>query len=282
MSDDTPHGRLYVVATPLGNLEDLSPRASRTLAEVDGVLAEDTRRTRVLLEHLGLKKSMESVREHNERRQSARVIERLNAGERLALVSDAGTPAVSDPGARLVEAVAAAGCHVAPIPGPSALSAALSVAGFAEAVHDVRFLGFLAAKGKERREALEKIATHRGIVVFFESPHRIAATMEALAQKDASRPLCICRELTKMYEEILRGAVGELLPWAQGEVRGELTLVLGPLPPHEEDADEATIDTALRACLSAGLSRRDAAGAVAAILKVSKRVAYQRAQLLPE
>ncbi len=274
-------GTLWVVATPLGNLEDLSARAARLLGEVAAVYAEDTRRSRILLDHLGKRTPLVSLHTHNEQSRVREVAERLERGEDLVLLTDAGTPAVSDPGAALVAALAAEGARVLPVPGPSALTAALSVAGYAgEPAREVLFVGFLPAKGKERAQAAERVAAHRGIVVLFEAPHRLRETLEELAALDAGRAACACRELTKIHEEVRRGTVSELAAWAAGEVRGELTIVLGPKVTEEVPADDAAIDAALRRCLEAGLSARDASTAVAAVMELPRRRVYTRCQAL--
>ena len=271
---------LFLVATPLGNLEDLTPRAARTLKDVFAVYAEDTRRSRILLEHLGLDKPLKSLFEHNERARTGEVIELLAAGHDVALVSDAGTPGVSDPGAELVAAVVSAGFAVSPVPGPSALTAALSVAGFAAASTDVWFVGFLPAKGRERRDLIERIGRNRGVVVLFEAPHRARATLDELAALEPARPACLCRELTKLFQEVRHAAIAELANWAAGEVRGELTLVLGPSSAPLTTASDEAVDAALARCLEAGLSPRDASTAVAAVLQVSRRTVYGRCQQL--
>ena len=271
---------LFLVATPLGNLEDLTPRAARCLKDVHAIYAEDTRRSRILLDHLGLGKPLKSLFEHNERGRADEVLALLAAGRDVALVSDAGTPGVSDPGAELVAAVVAAGFPVSPIPGPSALTAALSVAGFAAASTDVWFVGFLPTKGKERRELVERIGRYRGVVVLFEAPHRARTTFEELAGLEPRRRACLCRELTKVFQEVRHAGISELADWALGEVRGELTLVLGPSSAPPETASDEAIDAALARCLKAGLSPRDASTAVAAILQASRRTVYGRCQQL--
>ncbi|MEE8408291.1 MAG: 16S rRNA (cytidine(1402)-2'-O)-methyltransferase [Myxococcota bacterium] len=273
-------GTLYLVATPLGNLEDISQRVARCLAEADIVYAEDTRRSRILVEHLGLPRELRSLHEHNEHERSAEVVAHLRAGKTVALVSDAGTPAVSDPGATLVRLTVEAGFTVSPVPGPSALTAALSVSGFSAVSTDVAFFGFLPVKGKLRRLALERVGTSAGVVVLFEAPHRIEATLRDLCQLEPARPACVCRELTKVHEEIRYGSVEELLAWAAKTVRGELTLVLGPSAVETPTPDDAEVDAALKRCLAAGLSARDAAAAVAAVLQRSKREVYARCQKL--
>ena len=274
---------LYVVATPLGNLGDISPRAAAVLRQADVVYAEDTRRTRVLLSSLGLRKPLESLHGHNEPSRIPAALERLGKGERVALVSDAGTPAVSDPGAALVAAAHRAGHRVSPIPGPSALAAALSVAGFERG--EPLFVGFLPSRGRERREALGRVLAHEGPVVLFEAPHRSERTLAELAEAAPAREVCWCRELTKVHEDVRRGTLAEAAAWAAAESRGELTLVLGPAATEayegaEASASDMDVDGALRRCLDAGLSPRDAATAVAAVLGRPRREVYQRCQAL--
>lgn len=271
-------GTLFVVATPIGNLGDLTPRAAETLARVGVIYAEDTRRSRTLLEHLGLHTPLVSLHEHNERGRSDDVLARLAKGTDVALVTDAGTPAVSDPGSLVVEAALQAGLRVCPIPGASALAAALSVSGFDAGDAGILFVGFPPARGSERAQALQRMAKHSGVVVFLESPHRIGATLAELAAEQPEREACVGRELTKLYEEILRRPLAELARWAAGEVLGELTVVMGPSPQKTVAApDDEAVDAALQRCLDAGLSTRDAATAVAAVLELQKRAVYQRA-----
>jgi 16S rRNA (cytidine1402-2'-O)-methyltransferase len=274
-------GALSVVATPIGNLDDLSLRASRTLREADIIYAEDTRRSRVLLEHLGVVKRLESLHEHNERERTAEVLGRLGRGEQVALLTDAGTPAVSDPGALVVARAREAGFRVTPIAGPSALSAALSVSGFAPGVAGVLFLGFLPARGQERRSALARALGHTGVVALFEAPHRLARTLEELARHAPERHACVARELTKIHEELRWGLLHELAAWAASPVRGEITLVLDSVteaasPP----AEDVEVDRLLERCLDAGLSPRDAASAVSAVLERPRREVYARCQAL--
>lgn len=274
---DTP-GVLYVVATPVGNLADCSRRMAEVLTAVTRVYAEDTRRTRVLLAHLGISQSVHSLHAHNECAQATQVLGLLEQGHDVALVSDAGTPGVSDPGAMVVTVALEAGVAVSPIPGPSALSAALSVSGFTG--QNALFWGFLPVKGAARRQALAAVAIHSGPVVLFESPRRLARTLEELAAPDPLRQACVCRELTKVYEEVRRDTLEQLRAWAAAGVRGELTLVVGPRRASLKPSDEQPLVEALSRCLEVGLSARDAAAAVAAVLRVPKRRAYAHCQAL--
>lgn len=229
-------GRLYVVATPIGNLGDMTLRAREVLARVDWIAAEDTRVTARLLAHLGVSKPMFSVREHNERAGAKRIVEALARGESVALVTDAGTPAVSDPGAHVVAAVRAAGFSVVPVPGPSALTAALSVSGFADP--HFLFYGFLPAKSGERKAALATLRALPFPLVFYEAPHRIRDTLADLAaQLGAKRQVVIARELTKLFEEIHVCDLGEARAWIEADAnrqRGEFVLVVAGAAPTGE------------------------------------------------
>ena len=234
--------RLYVVATPIGNLSDLSPRAAETLRTVDVVAAEDTRVTRILLRHVGSTARTMAAHEHNQRAAADSVLEHLRAGRTVALVSDAGTPAVSDPGNLIVAAAHEAGFVVEPVPGPSAVIALLSAAGLSEA--PFLFEGFLPArpKGRDARLAVASGAADAAgaILVLYEAPHRIAATLDALAQRFGSeRLLAVGRELTKTFEEIWRGPAADAPAWLAGKperLRGEFVIAIDRCPPPQEDA----------------------------------------------
>lgn len=209
MSPSSPAGTLHVVATPIGNLNDLSPRALETLRGVAAICAEDTRHTRQLLSHFGIEQSLVALHEHNEAGIAERIVARLQAGESLALVSDAGTPLVSDPGFRLVAAARAAGIRVSPVPGPCALVAALSAAGLPS--DRFAFEGFLPAKTGARRERLAQLAGETRTLIFYESSHRIEeALADAVVAFGADRPAAVARELTKLFETVLSGGLGEL------------------------------------------------------------------------
>jgi 16S rRNA (cytidine1402-2'-O)-methyltransferase len=209
MSRPSPAGTLHVVATPIGNLNDLSPRALETLRGVAAICAEDTRHTRQLLSHFGIEQSLVALHEHNEAGIAERIVARLQAGESLALVSDAGTPLVSDPGFRLVAAARAAGIRVSPVPGPCALVAALSAAGLPS--DRFAFEGFLPAKAGARRERLAQLAGETRTLIFYESSHRIEDTLaDAVVAFGADRPAAVARELTKLFETVLSGGLGEL------------------------------------------------------------------------
>lgn len=267
-----------MVATPIGNLADATFRSIDTLKAVSVVFAEDTRRSAQLLAHFGIAKPLKSLHEHNERARAREVLTALESGD-VAFLTDAGTPAVSDPGAALVAIVAAEGNHrIVPIPGVSALATALSIAGFTEGA--VTFVGFLPVKGRERTNATAAIGANHGIVVLYESPHRLADTLKELAEAAPARAGVVCRELTKLHEELARGTLAELARRFAGETKGELTIVLGPLAVEERPADAGVVDAAIERALAAGLSPRDAAAAVAAVLEQPKRDVYQRVQAL--
>lgn len=232
MPDQPDHapqpGTLHVVATPIGNLGDLSPRAQQVLGEVAAVCAEDTRHTRRLLAHFGIEADLVALHEHNEQQQAARLVQRLQAGESLALVSDAGTPLVSDPGFRLVRAAREAGVRVSPVPGPSALVAALSVAGVPS--DRFAFEGFLPAKGGARRERLQRLAGEPRTLIFYEASHRIAETLDDMAEAfGPDRHAVMARELTKLFETVLDGRLADLRDRVREDAdqrKGEFVLVV--------------------------------------------------------
>ena len=235
-------GTLFVVATPIGNLEDVTLRALRTLREADLIAAEDTRRTARLLAHHGISRPVVSLREHNEARETPRLIARLQAGERIALVSDAGTPTVSDPGARLIRAVRSAGLTVVPIPGPSAVTAALSASGLGG--DQFVFLGFPPATGRAREEWIEAAVAEDRVVVFFEAPHRVRRTLSELSGRLVNRPIIVARELTKIHETL-----GEW-PIEQIPERGEFTIVVSaPVPDVSTEAPIPSVVEAVFGCL---------------------------------
>ncbi len=224
---DRKQGKLYIVATPIGNLGDTTRRAAEVLAQVDLVAAEDTRHTRILLSHLGLVRPMVSYRSQNWRAQGESLLRMLAEGKEVALVTDAGTPCISDPGYLLVRRAAAAGIEIVAVPGASSLTAALSVAGFP--AERFVFDGFLPQK-KGRRKRLGLLAAEPRTVALFESPHRIASLLEALASLCPGRAVVVTRELTKLHEEIVRGTVTEVHAKLAGiKPRGEYVVVLGPL-----------------------------------------------------
>ena len=223
---------LYVVATPLGNLEDITLRAARILGEVDRVLAEDTRHSRKLLQHLGHSTPMTSLHEHNERGRIQQVLGWLAEEKRRAVISDAGTPAISDPGFPLVQAVAAAGYRVVPIPGPSALVTAACAAGLP--TDRLHFLGFLPPRPGRRKRLLEEALALRSTTVIYVSPHKLAKVLALAAAIAPERDACLARELTKVHEEFDRAPLAELSErWADKPVKGELCLLVGPAPEQK-------------------------------------------------
>ena len=274
MQDLTPSvgaagaGRLVVCATPIGNLEDVTLRVLAALRDADVVACEDTRRTRVLLERYGVQATLVSYHEHNERERAAELVERMNAGAVVALVSDAGMPLVSDPGYVLVQGCVAAGLAVEVLPGPSAALAALVAS--ALPADAWRFAGFLPRKRSPLLEVLRSPET----VVAFESPRRVGATLATLAELDPARPVAVCRELTKMHEEVVRGTAGELASrYASAPPRGEVVLVIGGAPP-QEGADPAAVD-AVRRLIAAGARPRAAATVVAELTGTAANELYR-------
>ncbi len=226
-------GVLYVVATPIGNLGDISRRALEVLAAVDVILCEDTRHTRTLLSHYAINASLESYHEHNERQKAPLIVERLRAGARMALVSDAGTPTISDPGYRLLVALDDGSVSVVPIPGPSAVTALLSVSGLP--TDRFVFEGFLPVKTGKRHGRLEELSTDPRTIVLFESPFRIARTLSECLQILGDRRCCLGRELTKMFEEVRRGSLSQLVEWSAGRTpKGEIVLAIAGAPDSAE------------------------------------------------
>ncbi len=270
-------GALVLVATPIGNLGDLSPRAVEALRDADVIACEDTRRTGRLLAHAGVRaRSLIVVNDHNEPAAVRDVLARLDRGEQVAIVTDAGTPGISDPGERLVAAAAAAGHVVTIVPGPSAAIAALVASGLPTG----RFVfeGFLPRTGAARRSRLAELAQERRTVVLYEAPHRLARTLTDLAAAfGPDRRVAVARELTKLHEELWRGSLDGAVAWvAAREPRGEIVIVVDGAPPPPPVADD-TVIAELQSALAGGASTRDAAAAVASRLGVSRRRAYQLA-----
>ncbi|WP_390901569.1 MULTISPECIES: 16S rRNA (cytidine(1402)-2'-O)-methyltransferase [Silvimonas] len=268
---------LYVVATPIGNLQDLTPRAQTILRSVSVIAAEDTRVTGQMLKHFGITTPMISLREHNERAMSEKLVARLAAGETVAQVSDAGTPAISDPGAQLVAAVHAAGFKVVPVPGASALTTALSGAGFM-CPHTL-FYGFLPPKSRQRQDAIAPLAGLPYATVFYEAPHRILDTLNDLANGfGQDRIALVARELTKTFETLRRAPLGELLAWATADAnqqRGEFVIVIDAAPPAEPDEANAH-DHVLRP-LMAELPLKQAVALAQQITGAPRNALYERA-----
>ena len=264
---------LYLVATPIGNLEDITLRALRVLREEASLIAcEDTRQTQKLLEHFQIRKPTVSYHEHNESSRTPELMERLEQGESIALVSDAGTPLVSDPGYRLVEAAVKRGIPVVPVPGASAVLAALSASALPP--NDFRFVGFLPAKTGARRRFLENLKPEQMTVVAYESPHRILDALADMADLLPASPLVLARELTKIHEEFLRGTAAEILEnlKARPVVKGEMTLVIGVASETAVNGDPLEEVARLQAN---GVGRMDAIKAVAKQFGLSKREMYR-------
>lgn len=266
-------GTLYIVATPIGNLEDLSQRAARILKEVDAIACEDTRQTYKLMIHLGIEKPLLAFHDHNERARTLELVARLNGGQSIALVSDAGTPLISDPGYRLVDAALENGVVVVPVPGPVAFVTALSASGLpTDAVY---FGGFLHAKQGQRRKQLQAAGGLDATLAFYEAPHRIVETLEDLAELWPRRPLVLARELTKLHEEFLRGTAAELAAVLRGRaaVKGEFTVLVGK--PVEEETEQRPVEEEVARLEALGISRMEAIKSVARDRGLPKRAVYQ-------
>jgi len=273
-------GVLYVVATPIGNLEDLTLRALRVLREVDLIAAEDTRHTRVLLSRHGISRPVTSYYDAVERARAPGIVEKLKAGARVALVSDAGTPGIADPGYHLVRGALAAGVPVVPVPGASAVTALVSVAGLA--AERFVFEGFLPSRPGPRGARLAALASEPRAIVFFEAGRRLAAFLAAAHAALGERDAVIARELTKRHEEILRGTLGELAARVASmeRVRGEVTVLVGARMAPEVTATAVDLDARIRAARAAGRSVADLATEIGRETGVSRRVVYRRALAL--
>lgn len=271
---------LVLVGTPIGNLGDLSPRAIEALRDADAIACEDTRRTGRLLAHAGVDAGrLLVVNDHTEPRQVREILRRLDAGERVAVVSDAGMPGIADPGERLVHAAASAGHVVEVVPGPSAAITALVASGMPTG--RFCFEGFLPRKGSGRTERLAALAAERRTIVLYEAPHRLARTLADLASAlEPTRRVVVARELTKLHEQVWRGTLAGASAWTSEQPpRGEHVVVVGGAPEPAAPDDEA-VSVALRRALAAGATARDAAAVVASELRVSKRRAYALATRL--
>ncbi len=268
-------GMLYLVPTPIGNLGDISLRCRETLEQADFIAAEDTRVSLKLLNHLGIKKSLVSYYEHNKAFKGDKIVERILNGETCALVSDAGSPAISDPGEDLVKQCAAAGITVCAIPGPCAAITALSISG--QATGRFCFEGFLSTAKKSRRAHLESLKDETRTMIFYEAPHKLLPTLEDLQEAfGADRPLSLCRELTKLHEEVVRTTIGQALEtYRENPPKGEFVLVVAGAPEAvKESADPQDAAARVAALMAQGLSRKDAVKQTAKELDLPKNVVY--------
>ncbi|WP_027966525.1 16S rRNA (cytidine(1402)-2'-O)-methyltransferase [Halomonas halocynthiae] len=281
---DAVEGTLYVVATPIGNLEDLSPRAARLLGEVALIAAEDTRHSAGLLRHLGVRQPMLSLHEHNEAERVDQLDARLLAGDDVALISDAGTPLISDPGFVLVRELRQRGRVVSPVPGPCALVAALSAAGLP--TDRFLFSGFLPAKGSARRKRLGELTERQETLVFYESPHRIRATLDDLVTTLGDRHVVLARELTKRFETLLDGTPAQLVEQLSedpDQSRGEfVVMVAGGEAQEEAEQTQLSADSLLNSLLEEGLGVKQTAAVAVRVLGGTRKQWYQRAQLLKD
>ena len=268
-------GMLYLVPTPIGNLGDISIRCRETLEKADFIAAEDTRVTLKLLNHLGIKKPLVSYYEHNKGFKGEKILQRILEGQTCALVSDAGSPAISDPGETLVKQCAQAGIPVCAIPGPCAAITALSVSG--QPTGRFGFEGFLSTARKSRREHLQALKSEQRTMIFYEAPHKLAATLADLSEAfGADRPISLCRELTKLHEEVIRTTLGEAVTlYAQQPPKGEFVLVVaGCAPAEKPPVDEADAVRRVEFLMAQGLSRKDAVKQAAQELELPKNVVY--------
>jgi 16S rRNA (cytidine1402-2'-O)-methyltransferase len=276
---------LYLVATPIGNLEDITLRALRILKEVEQIACEDTRHTQKLLSHYNIRKPLVSYHEHNELTRAPELVVAMEQGAQIALVSDAGVPLVSDPGYRLVTLCLRHRIPVVPIPGPSALLAALSASGLPN--EEFLFAGFLPARSGERRRALERLRIEDRTIIFYEAPHRLEETLIDAHEILGDRPACIAREVTKLHEEFRRGSLAELAAsLAEKPARGEITLLIGPVPAEEKsalrDTSQSLADRVDELIRQAKLDRKEALKLAAKERGLSKRAAYQELHLESE
>jgi 16S rRNA (cytidine1402-2'-O)-methyltransferase len=268
-------GVLYIVPTPIGNLEDITLRALRVLKEADLIAAEDTRHTLNLLNHYGIKTPLTSYHEHNERTKAQSLVERLLGGENIALVSDAGTPAISDPGYQLVVDAIHVGIRVIPLPGAAALTAALSAGGLP--TDRFAFEGFLPAKKQERRARLQELRQDARTLVIYEAPHRLNESLQDMQQILGDREIVVGRELSKVHEEFLRGTLSEVMPrLADREVKGEITIVVHGCT-EECQVSEENIGTEIRRLINEGMGMKDLSEVLGERHHVSKRQIYQLA-----
>ena len=271
-------GMLYLVPTPIGNLGDISQRCRETLEQADFIAAEDTRVSLKLLNHLGIRKSLVSYYEHNKAFKGEKIVERILAGETCALVSDAGSPAISDPGEDLVKLCHEAGIVVCAIPGPCAAITALSISG--QATGRFCFEGFLSTAKKSRREHLESLVKEQRTMIFYEAPHKLLTTLEDMAAAfGEDRPISLCRELTKLHEEVVRTTLGEaVVKYTENAPKGEFVLIVAGAPEEEKEvASEEDAAARVQQLMDEGLSRKDAVKQTAKELNLPKNVVYDAA-----
>ena len=271
-------GMLYLVPTPIGNLGDISQRCRETLEQADFIAAEDTRVSLKLLNHLGIRKSLVSYYEHNKAFKGEKIVERIQAGETCALVSDAGSPAISDPGEDLVKLCHEAGITVCAIPGPCAAITALSISG--QATGRFCFEGFLSTAKKSRKEHLESLVKEQRTMIFYEAPHKLVTTLEDMAAAfGEDRPISLCRELTKLHEEVVRTTLGEAVEkYTQNAPKGEFVLIVaGAAPEEKEVASPDDAAARVEQLMSEGMSRKDAVKQTAKELNLPKNVVYDAA-----
>jgi 16S rRNA (cytidine1402-2'-O)-methyltransferase len=273
-------GKLYIVSTPIGNLEDITLRALRILKEVDFIACEDTRTTGKLLSRYAIAKPLVSYHEHNELEKSKELVSFLMEGKSIALVSDAGTPGVSDPGYRLVKLASENGVEVLSIPGPSSAVSALSVSGLPTS--GFAFFGFPPRTKKHLTDFLLRIKSYPETLIFFESPKRVVKTLRVIADVLGDRGISLSREMTKLYEETIRGSVSEVLGEIEkrGEVKGEVTIVVEGASPESGEADTDAVDTMLQSYKMKGLSLKDAVKIVSGETGYSKSKTYKRALII--
>lgn len=274
-SPPTPHGILYIVSTPIGNLEDMTFRAVRILREVDLIAAEDTRHSRKLLSHFGISKPLTSCYDHNEAIKSDYILGRLHEGESVALISDAGTPCISDPGYQLVRAAVAAGIRVESVPGPSALLAALAGSGLP--TDSFTFIGFLPNKPGKRQEKLSQLAGEGRLLAFYESPHRLVASLSDMREILGNREAVVARELTKLHEEFIRGLIDDILiALAERQVRGEVVVLVAP-PKEPSPPSRPPVTDLLARLVREGYSVKDAVRQVVAETGLPRSAVYREA-----
>ena len=281
MQTESKPGILYVVGTPIGNLEDMTFRAVRILQTVDLIAAEDTRHTGKLLQHFQITTPQISYHEHNSNSRIPELLVQLSNGKAIAIVTDAGMPAISDPGFELVKACVEAGISVVPIPGPCAVITALSAAGLP--TEKFVFEGFLPTKNQDRQERLEFLQAEARTIIFYESPHRLRQTLQDLADAlGQDRRLVLARELTKLYEEFFRGKIGDAIAYyTEREPQGEYTLVVAGLPPLKPQLSEAELKAELQQIMAQGISRSQASRQLAKATSLPRRHLYQLALAIP-